>query len=288
MKKRFILMIAICTILSILASCDGSVSEKLFGGSSASHKVTFDSNGGTAVQAQTVKEGEKATKPSDPTKAGFELECWTKDGVAFDFDTETITEDMTLVAKWKYKTYSYGDIGPAGGWIFYDVDADNDVEYSYFGEMRTNEDGLISSECGWRYLEAAVSDLEGTYQWGLTINSDVGGGNIGDGKKNTAILVAASSDYAAAVGCDGYSVTVDGIVYDEWFLPSASELYAMYENLQAVDSTKYHFNDGSQYWSSSKYNNSYAVSTNFSSSGGGGTGGSTCTNTFYVRPARVF
>ena len=116
MKKRFILMIAICTILSILASCDGSVSEKLFEGSSASHKVTFDSNGGTAVQAQTVKEGEKATKPSDPTKAGNLFKYWSKDGATeFNFDT-VITEDINLKALWidtpdpSSGTVSLGDV----------------------------------------------------------------------------------------------------------------------------------------------------------------------------------
>ena len=41
-------------------------------------------------------------------------------------------------------------IGPAGGYVFYDCDMDNESG---------NADGLISSECGWRYLEAAPSDL---------------------------------------------------------------------------------------------------------------------------------
>ena len=46
--------------------------------------------------------------------------------------------------------YKVGDEGPAGGIIFYDCDADNEDD---------NADGLESSECGWRYLEAAPADL---------------------------------------------------------------------------------------------------------------------------------
>lgn len=40
--------------------------------------------------------------------------------------------------------------GPTGGYVFYDCDADNDSG---------NRDGLISTECGWRFLEAAPADL---------------------------------------------------------------------------------------------------------------------------------
>ncbi len=45
--------------------------------------------------------------------------------------------------------------GPAGGYVFYDCDADND---SSVNDGR-GEDNLMSSECGWRYLEAAPADL---------------------------------------------------------------------------------------------------------------------------------
>ena len=35
------------------------------------HTVTFDSNGGSAVDAQTVDDGGKAVKPADPTRDGY-------------------------------------------------------------------------------------------------------------------------------------------------------------------------------------------------------------------------
>ena len=65
--------------------------------------VTFDSQGGSAVEAQTVKYGEKATKPADPTKANFTFDAWYEDAVAvtkFDFDLP-ITSDWTVYAGWK-------------------------------------------------------------------------------------------------------------------------------------------------------------------------------------------
>lgn len=60
--------------------------------------VTFDSNGADNVESQTVKEGETATKPTDPVKTSHVFECWTLNGETFDFTTP-ITEDITLTAK---------------------------------------------------------------------------------------------------------------------------------------------------------------------------------------------
>ena len=74
--------------------------------------VTFEVNGGSAVAAQNVIKGEKATKPDDPTKAGNAFDGWFQDAtfsVAFDFDTP-ITADMTLYAKWTPNDYSFQTI----------------------------------------------------------------------------------------------------------------------------------------------------------------------------------
>ena len=66
------------------------------------YTVTFDSNGGTDVLPQTVLEGEKATKPADPTNLSDEVDGWYIDknfDKEFDFNTP-ITGDITLYAKW--------------------------------------------------------------------------------------------------------------------------------------------------------------------------------------------
>ena len=66
-------------------------------------KVTFDSDGGSAVAEQSVKEGKMATEPTAPTKDGFDFVEWQKDGVKFEFTTP-ITAEITLKAVWKSKT----------------------------------------------------------------------------------------------------------------------------------------------------------------------------------------
>ena len=189
--------------------------------------------------------------------------------------------------------YSIGDIGPAGGYIFYDCDADNNTG---------NADGLISTEVGWRYLEAAPADLRivdgvptvdstvsGYLQasnacyFGHYRNSDSGsnlyvngtesynvadctGTAIGTGKTNTRLLVdamgsetylseshpAKTSNYASR-HCDILTYTVNGVTYDDWFLPSKDELNQMYVNLKKNGLGGFADN---YYWSSSESNHS--------------------------------
>ena len=63
------------------------------------YTVTFDSKGGSPVVSQTVKEGEKAVKPANPTRSGYTFKGWYLDGEKYDFDTP-VTGNITLVAKW--------------------------------------------------------------------------------------------------------------------------------------------------------------------------------------------
>ena len=66
------------------------------------YTVTFDSNGGSAVTAQSIEAGQKATKPADPTKGGFDFKGWTLNGSAYDFNT-AVNGNITLVATWEQK-----------------------------------------------------------------------------------------------------------------------------------------------------------------------------------------
>ena len=67
------------------------------------YTVTFNSNGGSAVDDEKVIEGGTVTKPTDPTKDEYEFGGWYKDAEceeAWDFDEDTVTGDITLYAKW--------------------------------------------------------------------------------------------------------------------------------------------------------------------------------------------
>lgn len=69
------------------------------------YTVTFNTNGGSAVSNQTIKYGGKASKPSEPTKAGHTFAGWTLNGATYNFDS-VVNGDITIVANWKAKTYT--------------------------------------------------------------------------------------------------------------------------------------------------------------------------------------
>jgi uncharacterized repeat protein (TIGR02543 family) len=68
------------------------------------YTVTFNSNGGSTVQAQTVASGAKAAEPQNVTRSGYTLAGWFRDNTTFqnqwNFATDTVTENITLYAKW--------------------------------------------------------------------------------------------------------------------------------------------------------------------------------------------
>jgi len=70
--------------------------------------VTFDSQGGSAVEPQTVLSGKAATQPANPTKTGYTFDGWYKEAAgttAWNF-SDKVSDDITLYAKWTVETYN--------------------------------------------------------------------------------------------------------------------------------------------------------------------------------------
>lgn len=94
------------------------------------YKVSFVSNGGTAVDAQTgIYYTALATAPEDPTKIGYDFEGWYTDktlGDKHNFGVP-VTHDLTLYAKWtprddtKYTVYHYQQAVTGTGYALADT-----------------------------------------------------------------------------------------------------------------------------------------------------------------------
>ena len=103
MKRLTCTLLALLLLLSsltgLVACGDGTGST---GGEKESFTVTFNSDGGTAVDPQTVEDGGRATEPTPaPTKEGYTFLGWYNGENAFNFKTTPITASITLTAKWK-------------------------------------------------------------------------------------------------------------------------------------------------------------------------------------------
>jgi DUF1680 family protein len=132
------------------------------------------------------------------------------------------------------REYVPGDVGPAGGLIFY---------------VNPN-----SAADGWRYLEAAPFDQSAGAKWGCfrTAIQGARGTAVGTGKKNTADMLAACNDQQTAAALCA-TASINGVT--GWFLPSRDELALMYTNLKTTGVSDFGTRgviDNFSYWTSTQ------------------------------------
>ena len=85
--------------------------------------------------------------------------------------------------------------------------------------------------------------------WGCLNFTNALGTIIGTGAQNTSNIVAGCADAGtAAKTCADYTYTMGGIIYDDWHLPSITELDKVFINGSSVGG----FNGQGMYWSSSQ------------------------------------
>lgn len=74
------------------------------------YTVQFNTNGGGCLPAYTdIKKGNRIDKPSSPIKEGYEFVGWFKDkdlSTEWDFESDTVTSNIVLYAKWNKKESS--------------------------------------------------------------------------------------------------------------------------------------------------------------------------------------
>ena len=149
-------------------------------------------------------------------------------------------------------TYTVGDTGPAGGYIFYDKGYYSKADFTTVKATGNGTVPITPPYDEWRYLEAAPNDQSTGTNWGCygTGTSIFGadGTAVGTGKQNTIDIETGctTSDTAADICAN---LSLGG--YNDWFLPSKDELNLMYENLKVFGVGGF---ADSLYWSSSEIN----------------------------------
>lgn len=106
MKSRFFKNIikAVCLICALallptLVACNGNEEPSETVGE-IYRVITFNSNGGSAIEPIKVRNNQYATRPEDPTLDNYVFRRWEREGKEWLFDSKRVTEDMTLSALW--------------------------------------------------------------------------------------------------------------------------------------------------------------------------------------------
>ena len=213
--------------------------------------VTTDEQEGTVIGSALTSSGGSMSDPGTPTRTGYDFDGWfvaSTGGSAITFPyAHGQTADFTLYAQWvETALYSVGETGPSGGTIFY-VNMRRAAGSQYF-----------EAACyGWQH-NCVSGYADPMAVWGC-IGSSIAGADgllIGNAEQNTAdILAGCATSGIAARLADEYTRTVNGVVYEDWFLPSQDELHEMFVEQIRVGG----FTLGSYYYSSSsEYNADFA------------------------------
>ena len=124
-KRTIIIVIGVVLIIACLVAYFIFANKK--------YTITFDSDGGSVVEKQIVKRGEKVNKPTDPTRDGYIFIEWDLGSSIYDFSAK-VTKDLTLKAIWKEQE---------GGKITYVVNFNTDGGNSVSNQI-INKDGTIT------------------------------------------------------------------------------------------------------------------------------------------------
>lgn len=162
----------------------------------------------------------------------------------------------------------------------------------YIGESYGGGIVFFVYDNGLHGLISAVDDQSLGIQWynGTLRVTGASGNGLGAGARNTAIIIAEQmpddqlGNFAAKV-CADYSVTVNGVTYGDWYLPSRYELNLLWLQSNVNGGVISGFSKFS-YWSSTEYHAADVWNQNFFT--GSQDVDDPKSNELYVRAIRAF
>jgi len=102
MKKALLLAMIVSSLFS---SCENPLIQQIV----EPRTVTFESNGGSSVESQTVLKNQTIKRPENPSRYGYGFAAWCRDNESFleewDFAAAP-NADITLYAKWNSIIYA--------------------------------------------------------------------------------------------------------------------------------------------------------------------------------------
>lgn len=196
------------------------------------YNVSFEENGGTTVANQRVATGDKVTEPTI-TRTGATLLGWYLEPeftTLWDFDTDTVTNDITLHAKWEVAKFDV-TFDSHGGSV---VDALADVEYGNKIAAPTAPTRAGYTFAGW------CTDAACTVMWNFaanTVTSDITLHAKWYAAAPTNPRAKSLSYNSVRVAWDASAAAPDITGYEVWRATSASGTYTKVGTVNAATLT---------------------------------------------------
>ena len=160
MKKRILsILLLCCMVLTMLPTAAFAAGELR---DSTNVTVTFDSDGGSAVEPQSVPQGQPAQRPADPIKDGYAFIGWyDKADLEYSNMPEwnfsyPVTKDLELVAQWVKKMPISTD--PVA---YLDKDGNQQVCNEYTVLTSNTADSILDLDDKWYDLPAGWYVVKG-------------------------------------------------------------------------------------------------------------------------------
>lgn len=184
----------------------------------AKYTVSFDTDGGSTVESQTVVTGNKATKPAvNPTKKGYNFVGWYTDNTyttEFDFENTIITDNTTIYAKFedtsiiRLNGYTFNKIstleGLTTGYYVIGGYISNSNEYKYMiSDMNTTK-SFKSSDNPTEFYEIKLKGNS------VTIKNSKNMYIISNTEKSVSLSEKEKTIFTPVVNADGFKLKVTG------------------------------------------------------------------------------
>lgn len=204
----------------------------------AKYTVSFDTDGGSTVESQTVVTGNKATKPAvNPTKKGYNFVGWYTDNTyttEFDFENTIITDNTTIYAKFedtsiiRLNGYTFNKIstleGLTTGYYVIGGYISNSNEYKYMiSDMNTTK-SFKSSDNPTEFYEIKLKGNS------VTIKNSKNMYIISNTEKSVSLSGKEKTIFTPVVNADGFKLKVTGSLNFQ-FNPSA-KIFTSYTSKQ--------------------------------------------------------
>lgn len=204
----------------------------------AKYTVSFDTDGGSTVESQTVVTGNKATKPAvNPTKKGYNFVGWYTDNTyttEFDFENTIITDNTTIYAKFedtsiiRLNGYTFNKIstleGLTTGYYVIGGYISNSNEYKYMiSDMNTTK-SFKSYDNPTEFYEIKLKGNS------VTIKNSKNMYIISNTEKSVSLSEKEKTIFTPVVNADGFKLKVTGSLNFQ-FNPSA-KIFTSYTSKQ--------------------------------------------------------